>query len=335
MGDAVVIERTSVLSKTSPKGITSTSKVIGFKTNPKGCFPDLLVLKFSLYYYLGPYTRGFLAKHGSFVWDMAEDKLETAFIDWDDTDYAAWRAKLNYINNNLFEGMTDCGKAVPTTEEKINWNPVHGTYDMSTYPAGCQTLIPGAQDYSKIWTIYAGYPSTESMGLAQATTRQSAGENQYIYPLSAYGTSQLPLANPFVTGYRLSVQYRVTEMSYLLNYNFIFPAATFSMTCSTGGLNLAQIFNNMMGAYTTKAVFNAGWLQYNYDNYYITGDKYSDVVIQTAYDVNGVTGWSGLPRNTALENYFKYAIAQTYLINTSKPVPDYELCELFLQIGMT
>lgn len=339
MGDAVLIQCTNtvtpaVASPPTKASITTTYKVIGFKTNPKPCRLNLVIFEVVIG-----------GTSVSLVWDAANNIICKEPVVTSDETYQAWyAAQKAQTTSDMFPSLTSSG-ANNLDDEYRNWILEGVSWTYSEQPTRCPQLAPGEIDW-ETWIILRDLGGLVKD--AEFSQHMSAQQSEYF----RFGPGSLwalincteyctcPIPSPFTTGFRLKHDFDNYYKNdpwhigpydgvYQYGRTWYFPYGdpiVISGTEDWSGTDYlytqpVSIQASIYGKYTDYVIANAFIAQYQMERYY--GDWHSEadtngfhVYAQTLYNEDGIltTDWRAQGRNTALESKISEAAALAYSI---------------------
>lgn len=346
MSDAVVIEcantvTPAVASPPTKASVATTYKVIGFKTNPKSCYKDMVIFEVRIG-----------STSVSLVWDAANNVIYTEPVATSDTTYQAWYAKQGAKpSDDMFPSLTVAGADALDTEYR-NYLFSDIAWSYSEQPTRCPQLVTSDKDW-EVWNypFYPPmiYPVYFQQYMSAKKTLWYVGYN-YQWG-SKYCTCPIP--SPFVTGFYTKDFYDEQQtdraQAFLRHYKreFIFPYGDPVIIEKTGGgpaggypFDRAHFSTiNIFGQYGERILADVFVAQYQISRYYAdwTQENISNhrkVYAQTIFDEGGVSGkdWVAQGSNTALEAKIESAIDLAYTIRGGGSPPSLGVCTINITI---
>ena len=339
-------------------------EVIGYKDHPRYCH-ERIVITVGLLPARVVETQEYEVlpgKKAAMVWDPKLDSLHTAPVDSADVSFKTWfdgREQIEKYSNLDYQG--ECGTESHIggiePENRVNFDPYYGHFDLSTQASGCPDLAGGMTDEFVAHTANPEYPwvmDEYGYNIKAATfdpvyTQHPVNADR-CFPRSGTYEVLFPASSPVQKiGFRThTINWRTwgppdynmgPELTTQWEAHFYTPFGQESFIGdATYGIRTMSAFDyGLVGYHSAKVIFNLCYIQHNKNAH--SGDpvgiaKYSYVHAQAIYDRNGVDeiDWLSEARNTALETQIKNTIELAYTLNEVDPTIEIRYADITISI---
>lgn len=337
MSDAVLIECTNTVTN-DPRAVTTSYKVVGFKTNPKLCYKDLVIYEVKI---------GNLSV--SLVWDAANNVIYKEPVVTSDAAYQAWYAQQKpKTSYDMFPGQVSSGADYTDYDHRV-WQLEPTRWYRSEQETRCPQLVTSGYDWDRLEWALSPQPIIYGQShMTAANThkfRTGSGTAWSNAECTKYCSCPIPSMSPdIVTGF-----YVKTDTDDIINYNtlrgiydwtrtWVFPygdpivlSGYYEYDVNVPYLIYLytmpfSVQASIYGKYSNRIIANAFIMQCQTERYYndwhLSLDaNYFNVYAQAIYNETSVTNidWIAQGRNTALEEKLAEAAALAYSLKTGSP----------------